>query len=37
LIDNGNETEWEMNAFRSPDFTVKNMKEASEIIMAQDG
>jgi histidinol-phosphate phosphatase family protein len=37
LINNGNETEWELNAFRSPDFTAKNMKEASEIIMAQDG
>lgn len=34
LIDNGNETEWEMNPLRQPDFIVKDLKEASQIIAA---
>ncbi len=33
LIDNGNETEWIMNEQRKPSYTVKNFKEAAEIIL----
>jgi D-glycero-D-manno-heptose 1,7-bisphosphate phosphatase len=32
LIDNGNETQWEMNPRRHPGFTVKNLYEAAAII-----
>lgn len=32
LIDRGNETEWLINEYRKPDFTVKDMKEASKKI-----
>jgi D-glycero-D-manno-heptose 1,7-bisphosphate phosphatase len=35
LIDNGNETEWHMGPLRNPDFTVANMVEAAEILLAQ--
>jgi len=33
LINNGNETEWLLNESRTPDYTVKNLKEAAEIII----
>jgi D-glycero-D-manno-heptose 1,7-bisphosphate phosphatase len=32
LINNGNETEWEMNEFRKPDHLVAHLKEAAKII-----
>lgn len=32
LIDNGNETEWIMNAYNHPDFTVKNINEAASKV-----
>ena len=33
LIDNGNETEWLLNEQRQPDYKVKNLKEAAELIL----
>lgn len=36
LIENGNETEWELNKFRTPDYTVKDLKEAADIICTQE-
>ncbi len=33
LIDNGNETEWLLNEQRKPDYMVKNLKEAAEVIL----
>jgi len=33
LINNGNETEWNINEFRSPDYSLANMKEAAEKII----
>ncbi len=36
LIDNGNETEWEVSPLRRPHHTVKNLWEASQIILAPD-
>ncbi len=36
LIDNGNETEWELTPRRHPGFTVKNLYEAAAII-AREG
>lgn len=35
LIDNGNETEWVVGNQRTPDFIVKNLHEAAEIILQQ--
>src|SRR5690606_18462460 len=32
LIDNGNETEWLQGPYREPTFTVRNLKEAAELI-----
>ena len=37
LLDNGNETEWQCNELRSPDYVVKNLKEAAEIILLHSG
>jgi D-glycero-D-manno-heptose 1,7-bisphosphate phosphatase len=36
LIDNGNETEWEMNIKRTPTYIVKDLKEATEIILKHE-
>ncbi|HEY6975802.1 MAG TPA: HAD family hydrolase [Chitinophagaceae bacterium] len=33
LINNGNETEWLLNKSRTPDYIVKDLKEAAEIII----
>jgi D,D-heptose 1,7-bisphosphate phosphatase len=33
LIDNGNETEWDMEGQRRPTFIVKNLEEASKLIL----
>jgi D,D-heptose 1,7-bisphosphate phosphatase len=33
LINNGNETEWIVNDFRSPDYSIANMKEAAMKIV----
>ncbi|WP_207425931.1 HAD-IIIA family hydrolase [Pedobacter sp. SYSU D00535] len=33
LIDNGNETEWEINAFRKPDYLARNINEAANYII----
>lgn len=35
LIDNGNESEWEWNPYRKPDFIAKNLKAAAEIILME--
>lgn len=35
LIDNGNESEWEWNIDRKPDFIAKNLKAATEIILME--
>jgi D-glycero-D-manno-heptose 1,7-bisphosphate phosphatase len=35
LVDNGNETEWEMNARRQPNFVVKNLYEAASTITTE--
>lgn len=32
LIDNGNETEWDLSAGRSPHYTVANLAEAAQVI-----
>lgn len=32
LINNGNETEWQLNELRKPDYTVNNLLQAAEII-----
>lgn len=34
LIDNGGETEWEMNPLRTPDFIARNLEEAASQIRA---
>ena len=34
LIDNGNETEWQMSPLRTPDFVVTDMEAAAHIIIA---
>jgi len=34
LIDNGNETEWQMSSLRTPDFVVSDLEAASRIIIA---
>lgn len=33
LIDNGNETEWEMNSLRKPTFIAKGLVQASQLIL----
>ncbi|HUR12819.1 MAG TPA: HAD family hydrolase [Flavitalea sp.] len=35
LIDNGNETEWNLTKSRSPHFTCSNLREAAELITQQ--
>jgi D-glycero-D-manno-heptose 1,7-bisphosphate phosphatase len=35
LINNGNETEWQLNKSREPFFIVKNLLQAAEIIVAE--
>lgn len=35
LIDNGNETEWIINEYRKPNFKVKHINEAAEIIIKE--
>lgn len=37
LIDNGNETEWKSSAKRWPSYIVRNLKEASTIILQHSG
>ena len=37
LIDNGNETEWELSAQRTPDFIVTDLMEAAQVILSADG
>lgn len=34
LIDNGNETEWQMSAQRSPHYVVSDLVEAAQVIMS---
>lgn len=36
LIDNGNETEWEMNASRMPELVVADLLQAAHAILASD-
>ena len=36
LIDNGNETEWLLNKQRQPDYKVKDLKEAAEVILLHE-
>lgn len=36
LIDNGNETEWILNAWRTPDFKVKNLREVADVITSAE-
>jgi D-glycero-D-manno-heptose 1,7-bisphosphate phosphatase len=36
LIDNGNETEWHLSPPRKPDFVVRNLLEAAELILRSD-
>lgn len=33
LLDNGNETEWILNQQRTPDYKVKDLRQAAEIII----
>lgn len=33
IIDNGNETEWEINEKRVPDLIAKNINEAADLIL----
>jgi D-glycero-D-manno-heptose 1,7-bisphosphate phosphatase len=35
LIDNGNETEWEMNEYRSPEYKAKDLAEAARFILTE--
>jgi histidinol-phosphate phosphatase family protein len=37
LIDNGNETEWQISAARWPDHLAKDLADASDIILSGDG
>ncbi|HJU06216.1 MAG TPA: HAD family hydrolase [Nitrospiraceae bacterium] len=37
LIDNGNETEWQVSDMRWPDHIAKDLAEASDIILSHDG
>lgn len=36
LVDNGNETEWETGELRNPDYLVKDLKEAADIICIEE-
>jgi len=36
LLNNGNETEWQLSKSRSPDFIVNNLLEAAAVIVASD-
>lgn len=36
LINNGNETEWELSPLRTPDFTVSDLAEAAQVIFSVD-
>jgi D,D-heptose 1,7-bisphosphate phosphatase len=36
LVDNGNETEWVLNEQRTPDYKVKDLRQAAEIILEND-
>lgn len=36
LIDNGNETEWQLSPQRTPHYTVTNLAEAAQLIMNRD-
>jgi len=36
LIDNGNETEWQMSWQRSPHYTVADLTEAALVITSED-
>ncbi len=36
LLDNGNETEWILNAKRTPTFAVSNLKQAAKIILIHE-
>ena len=36
LIDNGNETEWKLSTIRTPEYTVKDLKQATEIILKNE-
>jgi len=36
LIDNGNETEWKLNVIRTPAHTVKDLEQATEIILKHE-
>lgn len=36
LIDNGNETEWEMTSRRIPDVLASDLLEAAQAILAED-
>lgn len=36
LIDNGNEIEWKLTSIRRPHYTVKNLLEAAQLIVAQE-
>ncbi len=37
LLDNGNETEWELSPIRTPDFIVTDLIEAAQVILSADG
>lgn len=37
LIDNGNETEWELTSARRPDYTASDLSEAAACILSADG
>lgn len=36
LIDNGNETQWQLSKLRLPNYVVNNLLEAAEVIMSSD-
>lgn len=36
LIDNGNETQWQLSKSRLPNYVVNNLLEAAEVIMSSD-
>jgi D-glycero-D-manno-heptose 1,7-bisphosphate phosphatase len=36
LIDNGNETEWQLSLQRRPDFLVRDLQEAAELILRSE-
>lgn len=37
LVDNGNETEWQLTPVRTPDFRVRDLAEAAEVILGASG